>query len=94
MEVINYNLRRNNYVLLKGQYEKSVWKSLTRFYKDNTTLEYDGDEYILLRSDCKNYMELILNDVGNDYSICLSSCDDELSSIGSYDSDRDEDWFP
>ena len=92
MNIINENLRRNNFVLLKANYEKSVWKGLTRFYKDNTPLDYEGIEYILIRSDCKNYMELVENDVGNDYSIGLSSCDDECSSIGSYDSDRDSDW--
>lgn len=92
MDVINNKLRSGIFTLIKNDYDKLVWEVFTKYYKDFEKLEYDGDEYILLRSDCKNFFELIINDVGNDYSIGLSSYDDELSSIGSYDSDRDEDW--
>ena len=92
MDVINNNLRRNNFILYKQDHEESVWKVLKKYYKDFEKLEFDGEEYILLMSDCKNYIEIIINDVGCDYSIGLSSCDDACSSIDSYNSDSDSDW--
>ncbi len=83
--LLNFKLEKLN----KSLYSKNRWKIFKRYCKDHEYFEFEDRQYILILSDCKQFIELIEDDEGSDYSTSIGSSESSFHS-SQYDSEDDE----
>ncbi len=99
-QIITTTLEKGLNLLNKKDFEETVWRLLKRSAKDHDHFVVNNDCFILILSDDRDNLEIILDDEccsDDEYSIDLDSDDDwrsELGDLEDYVSEDDEDYVP
>ena len=93
-KIITDRLIENSTLLQEKDFEINVWRLLKRSSKDHDHFVVDDLCFILILSDDRDIIEILIDDEcsDDDFSVQLDSDDDWRSDLDDYNSEEDEDY--